>query len=111
MLGMCNAISPERAVIWTVLFEGRADPRLRAEHFTHDTYARWFAKARDLMGAGQAFSEQAFAAETQESERRALKRMLRVPPPPRVRSNAALLVDALADRHAGRRVHIERLIN
>lgn len=108
---MCNAISPERAVIWTVLFEGRADERLSAEHFTYEPYARWFAKAQDLMGAGLALSEEAFAGATRDQERRALKRMLRVPPPPRVRANAGLLVEALVDRHAGQRMHIERLIN
>lgn len=108
---MCNAISPERAVIWTVLFEGRADARLRAEHFTHETYARWFARACDQLAQGRVLAEDAFAADTAAHERRALKRMLRVPPPPRVRANAELLVDALVDRHAGRRMHIERLIN
>ena len=108
---MCNAISPERAVIWTVLYEGRADGRLRPGHFTHETYARWFSVAQTLIGKGGAFELEAFVYETHPHEHRALKRMLRVPPPPRVRTNAALLVDALIDRQAGRRVHIERLIN
>lgn len=108
---MCNAISPERAVIWTVLFDRSQIPVLRAEHFAHDAHARWFVRARDLIADHRALTPEAFADVTLAHERRILKRMLNVAPPPRVRANVALLVQALIDRKAGRRVHIERLIN
>lgn len=114
---MCNALSPEKAVMWTLLFEGAVDPALCEDHFTHESYRRWFAVLAALQG-GVPFSEDDFSARAaamgyalDHTERRALKRMLRVPPPPRVRANRALLVQALGDRHAGRRMHIERLIN
>lgn len=115
---MCNAISPERAVMWTVLHQGGVDPRLRAEHFTHESYRQWFALAVELAHQGVSFSEAEFAGRAEAAgrpmdhrDRRALKRMLRVPPPPRVLSNRDLLVQALVDRHLGQRMHIERLIN
>ena len=119
---MCNALSPEKAVMWTFLFEGAVDPALRADHFTHESYRRWFAVLAALNdgGDGQAvplnefvFSERAAALghAMDHREQRALKRMLRVPPPPRVRANRELLVQALVDRHVGKRMHIERLIN
>jgi len=114
---MCNAISPEKAVMWTLLFEGGADPSLSADHFTFEIYRRWFCVLAG-QGNGTPLSEGAFSAQVAQSghvmdrrELRALRRMLRVPPPPRVRANRDLLVQALTDRHAGLRMHIERLIN
>lgn len=113
---MCNALSPEKAVMWTLLYEGAVDPALSAEHFTHESYRRWFAVLASSDGA--ALNEDDFSARAaamghalDRMERRALKRMLRVPPPPRVRANRDLLVQALSDRHVGKRMHIERLIN
>ena len=106
---MCNALSPEKAVMWTLLFEGAVDPTLCAEHFTHESYRRWF----NVLAASQdgvVLDVSNFNA-VDRREQRALKRMLRVPPPPRVQANRALLVQALTDRHAGHRMHIERLIN
>ncbi|HEY9163495.1 MAG TPA: hypothetical protein VIN57_02705 [Magnetovibrio sp.] len=115
---MCNALSPEKAVMWTLLFEGAPDPELRAEHFTHESYRRWFAVMAQLMQDGEAVNEASMVKRSEASghamdrlEKRALQRMLRVPPPPRVRANRSLLVQALADRLLGKRVHIERLIN
>lgn len=115
---MCNALSPEKAVMWTVLYEGAWDPALRPDHFTYENYRRWFRVMASLVDDAAKPDEAAFLAraealgvEISPQERRALKRMLRVPPPPRVRANHPLLVRALTDHHAGRRVHIERLIN
>ena len=119
---MCNAISPEKAVMWTLLFEGGVDPSLCAEHFTHESYRRWFGVLASIDGGPEVspgpVSERDFldAAAAlghtlEHLEQRALQRMLRVPPPPRVQANRALLVQALSDRHTGKRVHIERLIN
>lgn len=117
---MCNAISPEKAVMWTLLFEGGVDPSLRAEHFTHESYRRWFDVLASLNGdaAPEPISERAFMDAAagmgytlDRLEQRALQRMLRVPPPPRVQANRALLVQALSDCYTGKRVHIERLIN
>lgn len=102
---MCNALSPEKAVMWTVLYEGRAEPRLNAEDFTHDAYRRWFA----ALASGS--PDAVLAAATDRLEQRALSRMLRVPPPPRVRAHRELLIQALIDRKCGKRMHIERLIN
>lgn len=115
---MCNALSPEKAVMWTLLFEGVLDQDLRVEHFTHESYRRWFAVMAALKHDGEAVNEAAMIGRSEalgfamdHREQRALQRMLRVPPPPRVRANRALLVQALADRLVGKRVHIERLIN
>lgn len=119
---MCQILSPERAVIWSVLHDEahfRAlDGKIEAAFFTHAPYGRWFALSRRLYGDGGALTSEAFlraldAAEggVGHADRRALRRMFRVPPPPRVRANLDLFARALADRHAGRRVHLERLIN
>lgn len=81
------------------MFERAVDPSLCEDHFTHESYRRWFAV---LAALGYVMDHR---------EQRALKRMLRVPPPPRVQANRELLIQALADRRAGRRMHIERLIN
>lgn len=115
---MCNALSPEKAVMWTLLFEGAPDPALRAEHFTHESYRRWFAVMETLNSVGASVDEAqmieraaALGYAMDHRERRALQRMLRVPPPPRVQANRALLIQALTDRLVGKRVHIERLIN
>lgn len=115
---MCNALSPEKAVMWTLLFEGVLDADLRAEHFTHESYRRWFAVMEALHRAGAPVDEAqmvdhaaALGYAMDHRERRALQRMLRVPPPPRVQANRALLIQALTDRLVGKRVHIERLIN
>lgn len=115
---MCNALSPEKAVMWTFLYEGGVDPLLCAEHFTYESYRRWFAVLAASGDGRSALNESAFCERAEamghaldHRERRALKRMLRVPPPPRVRANRELLIQALADRFAGKRMHIERLIN
>ena len=72
---MCNAISPERAVIWTLLHEGRADDRLRAEHFTHQSYRQWFAVAHDLARRGAPFREADFAAQGRPLKNATLEEM------------------------------------
>ena len=104
--------------MWTFLFEGAVDPALCADHFTHVSYRRWFAVLAALNGQAPPLDEAVFSERAaalghamDHREQRALKRMLRVPPPPRVRANRELLIQALADRHVGKRVHIERLIN
>ena len=118
---MCNALSPERSVIWSVL-HGLAlhDPPddLSAEHFTHPTYRMWFDAVCTLRGVGCEISVPAINAvlESQglvmrDVDHRALKRMLRIPPPSRIAENVRLLCQALRDRHQGLSVHIERLIN
>lgn len=115
---MCNALSPEKAVMWTLLFEGVLDTNVRVEHFTHESYRRWFAVMEALHRAGAPVDEARMIERAamlgyamDHKERRALQRMLRVPPPPRVRANRALLIQALSDRLVGKRMHIERLIN
>lgn len=122
---MCQMLSPERAVIWSVLHEGTLDVPLaagvRADHFTHPPYRCWFDLADRLRRDGAAVGvvdAETFvhlledAGETpSHADRRALRRMFRVAPPPRIRANLGLLAQALADRHAGRRVHMEKLIN
>ncbi len=114
---MCNALSPEKAVMWTFLYEGGVDPALCADHFTYESYRRWFVALAQLP-EGACLDEAAFSAQLKAQghimdhrEQRALRRMLRVPPPPRVRANRDMLIQALADRRAGCRIHIERLIN
>lgn len=122
---MCNALSPEKAVIWTVLHDlALASPGVgqaggvRREHFTHPIYQLWFDAAARLHAANRPIDATSIAELLRqgdqtmtERDNRALKRLLRVAPPPRIRNNAAMLAQALNDRHQGRRVHIERLIN
>lgn len=119
---MCQILSPERAVIWSFLHDEAGfralDGVVDAAHFSHPPYRRWFEVSRRIYRAGGRVTPDDFlrALEASEggvghAERRALRRMFRVAPPPRVRANLALFARALADRHAGRRVHLERLIN
>ena len=99
------------------MYERAVDPILCAEHFTHESYRNWFAVLA-AFPVNRSFDEDVFSESAEalghvmdHRERRALKRMLRVPPPPRVLANRELLIQALADHHAGKRMHIERLIN
>lgn len=114
---MCNALSPEKAVIWTVL-HGLAPTDVRCAHFTHGVYQSWCRAVRDVALAEGAISYESvssalkYRGETlRPADERALRRLLRLPPPPRIRDNAELLVQALRDRQNGRRMHIEKLIN
>lgn len=98
------------------MFERAVDPSLCEDHFTHESYRRWFTVLSTL--GDEPLNELVFSKNMaalghvmDHREQRALKRMLRVPPPPRVQANRELLIQALADRHAGKRMHIERLIN
>lgn len=98
------------------MFERAVDPSLCEDHFTHESYRRWFAVLATLGDEplNEIIFNRSMAAlgyEMDHREQRALKRMLRVPPPPRVQANRELLIQALVDRRAGRRMHIERLIN
>ncbi|MFC1673632.1 hypothetical protein ACFL12_05710 [Pseudomonadota bacterium] len=122
LLRMCNALSPEKAVIWSVLHAADLGEglglELTAEHFTYDRYRRWFRVCAEVRAQGEALSEESFNARArvlgvvfEDAERRALKRLFRLQPPPRIRDNATAFVQALCDCRAGRRVHIERLIN
>jgi len=122
---MCNALSPEKAVIWTVLHDLVSAPTgadqavsLSREHFTHPVYQLWYGascrlratnRTIDVSSVAQILRQDGHAMK--DRDKRALKRLLRVAPPPRIRNNAAMLAQALSDRHQGRRVHIERLIN
>jgi len=115
---MCNALSPEKAVIWTVLHDLAPTDTLSAAHFMHPAYRVWFEIAVALRGAGGVVNEQqvveaahGLGRAPRPADQRALRRLLRVAPPARIRNNAALLAQALVDRHQGRRVHIEKLIN
>lgn len=114
---MCNALSPEKAVIWSVLHD-LAPADLRAAYFTHPAYRAWFEAVRALRHKNTEVCAQTIlgAVEAQdhavrEIDRRALQRMLRFAPPARIADNAQLLSQALVDRHHGRTVHIEKLIN
>lgn len=98
------------------MFERAVDPLLCEDHFTHESYRRWFTVLASL--GDEPLNETVFSKSAaalghvmDHREQRALKRMLCVPPPPRVQANRELLIQALADRHAGKRMHIERLIN
>lgn len=117
---MCQMLSPERAVIWSILHDATVDlpTGLSVDHFTHPPYRLWFALAQRLRAAGAVTDAETFlntlsdeALPVSHADRRALRRMFRLAPPARVRANLGLLVQALADRHAGRRVHMERLAN
>ncbi|MBF0248222.1 MAG: hypothetical protein HQL36_09155 [Alphaproteobacteria bacterium] len=115
---MCNALSPEKAVIWSVLHGLEPAGPLSADHFTLPAYRVWFACAQALRDGGEAVREDTMIRALRDAghhpgraELRSLKRLLGNPPPPRIRGNAGLLAQALLDRHAGRRMHIERLIN
>lgn len=114
---MCNALSPEKAVIWSVL-HGQASAGVRADDFTHPTYRHWFEASQSLKESDKVVSVREITAfmtargyEVRDADVRALKRLLRVRPPMRIVGNAQILSQALADRRSGRRVHIERLIN
>lgn len=119
--GMCNAMSPERSVIWSVLHglaPHDAPDALSGEHFTHPTYRMWFDAVCGLRGAKREINDPAIhdillsqGHTMRDIDRRALKRMLRLPPPTRIAENTGLLCQALRDRHQGLSVHIERLIN
>jgi len=114
---MCNALSPEKAVIWSVLHD-LAPTDLRATYFTHPAYRVWFEAVRALRHERIEISAETIhaTAEAQgqvmrDIDHRALRRMLRIAPPARITDNAQLLSQALVDRHHGRTMHIERLIN
>jgi len=115
--GMCNALSPEKAVIWSVLHD-LASVDLSAEHFTHPAYRVWFDAVRELRQGNAKINAHTIHAVAharghgvRELDRRALQRMLRIAPPARIADNAQLLCQALVDRHLGKPVHIEKLIN
>jgi len=114
---MCNALSPEKAVIWSVLHD-LAPTDLRATYFTHPAYRVWFEAVSALRLDRAEISAETIHATAaaqghavREIDRRALQRMMRIAPPARIVDNAHLLSQALIDHHHGRAVHIERLIN
>lgn len=55
---MCQMLSPERAVIWSILHNGELGTDvadlLRADYFTHPPYRRWFEVARQSEGVFEA---------------------------------------------------------
>lgn len=114
---MCNALSPEKAVIWSVLHD-LAPTDLRAAYFTHPAYRVWFEAVNALRLEHVEISAETIHATAEarghavrKIDRRALQRMVRIAPPARIVDNAQLLSQALIDRHHGRAVHIEKLIN
>ena len=114
---MCNALSPEKAVMWSVLHD-LASADLCADYFTHPAYRQWFEAVRALRSDQKAVTVttvkgimDAQGQTMRDIDRRALGRMLRIAPPARIADNADILSQALVDRHHGRTVHIERLIN
>jgi len=114
---MCNALSPEKSVIWSVL-HGVSSDHLKIEYFSHPVYRLWFEAAARLQGCGRAVNFVNIERELEtlgfcqsDADKRALKRLLRVDPPSRVQDNANVFMRSLADTYHGRRVHIERLIN
>lgn len=114
---MCNALSPEKAVIWSVL-HGASTDRLKTGTFRYAPYQTLFDVAQALKDRGQAFSLDNFKTELASKnitmprkELRALARMLKVAPPPRIRDNAESFITALADIQSGQPVHLHRFIN
>lgn len=117
---MCNALSPERAVLWAVLHDAavhrRVGERLHDGLFTTAFHRACFTACRTLRAAGAGRLEETAVCAApgtafSDSERRALARMLRVEPPARVRDNVDDLVAALDDRAHGRAVNLLRLVN
>lgn len=119
---MCQILSPERAVIWALLHNEAGfralDGVVEASHFSHLPYRLWFEVSRGLYRGDGCLTADGFIraleaadGEVGHADRRALRRMFRVAPPARVRANLHLFAQALADRRAGRRVHLERLNN
>lgn len=114
---MCNALSPEKAVIWSVL-HGLSTKPIKRDYFRHPTYRAWFDAVEHLRASRQALDVGNIERELDtasvpqnDAARRSLKRLLRVSLPSRIRDNAHLFTQSLADIHHGRTVHIERLIN
>ena len=118
---MCNALSPEKAVIWSVLHRPPPDD-LKAEYFAHRAYRLWFEAAHAIRQVSGHISvssiEAALRPQNPDLDQylrpldwRALERMLKVAPSPRIADNVELMCQALADQHCGLSVHIERLIN
>ena len=114
---MCNALSPEKAVIWSVL-QGTSVGAVQRAYFRYPIYRAWFDAANHLRSGGRAVDFAGVEAELKrngvrqsDADKRSLKRMLRVQPPRRISDNAHTFTQSLADIHSGHRVHIESLIN
>ena len=114
---MCNALSPEKAVIWSIL-HGAPTDRFSAETFRYAPYRSWFQAATRLKDAGCALSLEALTQElTRTGARptakdiRALKRMLKTEPPARIRDNADAFMRALDAIQDGQPVELHRFIN
>ena len=115
---MCQMISPERMAIWSALFDERfyrvLSVRVEARHFEHPTYRRWYQACAEAYAANKPVTIRSFL-ETDEAataaDRRALTRMIKVSPPPRVRANIDLLAAALVDKAEGRAVDLRKLQN
>lgn len=114
---MCNALSPEKAVIWTVLHD-LAPEGLCREDFTYLTYQQWFTAVCRLRQKSLPVNLESIWAEVAENghilkklDLRSLKRLLKMPPPGRFCNNAGLFSQALVERRLDRGVHVERLIN
>ncbi|MEG3617178.1 hypothetical protein V5T82_01805 [Magnetovibrio sp. PR-2] len=114
---MCNALSPEKAVIWSVL-HGAPCETVLAGRFRYAPYQTLFEAALTLKAQGKTFNLDNFQAELSRTnaslspkDLRALKRMLNVSPPPRIRDNANSFMRALGDIQSGQPVELHRFIN
>ena len=114
---MCNALSPEKAVIWSVL-QGVSVGPLQSAYFRHPVYRAWFDAANFLRRSGEAVDFANLEGELKrngmrhsDADKRSLKRLLRVNLPRRIHHNAHAFAQSLADIHQGHRVHMESLIN
>lgn len=119
---MCNALSPERAVIWALLSERAAFEAVkgvvRAEHFSHGDYRKVYAVCERAYRSEAVLDETTFdRAATAlglsfgDKSKRGIRRMLRTAPGVRQSANVERLAQAVADIHHGRPVALHSLIN
>ena len=114
---MCNALSPEKAVIWSILHGEPTDP-VSCDTFRYTPYRLWFDAVTALQAQGQNLNFENIQNELNRNavsltskDARALKRMLKNAPPPRIRDNAQAFIRALADIQGGAPVELHRFIN
>lgn len=119
---MCNALSPERAVIWALIsdrshFDAVKDV-LRPEHFTHGDYQSVFAVCEKAYADGLVLDADSFESVAQDlglsfdhKSTRAIRRMLRNDPGARQTEHMDRLVDSLIARHLGQPMVLHSLIN
>ena len=114
---MCNALSPEKAVIWSILHGEPTDP-VSCDTFRYAPYRLWFEAVAALHTRGHVLNFENIQNELSRNavsmsprDARALKRMLKNVPPPRIRDNAQAFIRALSDIQTGATVQLHRFIN